>query len=161
MIRQSQAPPTPAELKEILISLFDIEEEAIVTAVLEALVCLKLAREKAAAAALAEAELFALPRCNGRANYSSSDAYAGAYLYAVHSTGQECPLHGQPKSADGRIRKGVGSSKEVQEPVLQAMANYVAWREAQTATRDATAAYTRLKMKVLELGLANKRGRYE
>lgn len=158
MTRQSQALPTPKELESILVALFDIEEEQIVTAVIELLVSLKLARKAAAKAALAEAELFALPRCNGRANYSSSDAYAGAYLYAVHGTGQECPLHGTPKSADGRIRKGVGSSQAAHQPVLEAMANYTAWQEAQAATMAATANYTRLKMNVLALGLPKKRG---
>lgn len=157
-MRQSQQ-PVMQDVKDVLMSFLRHQvEEDVITAVVEALVRLASLSQKAEAAALAEMELFAQPRCNGRANYSSSDAYAGAYLYAVHSTGQECPLHGQPKSADGRIRKGVGSSKEVQEPVLQAMANYVAWREAQTATRDAKAACARLKMKVLELGAGKGRG---
>lgn len=150
-MRQSQK-PVMQDVKDVLMSFLSHQvEEDVITAVVEALVMLASLSQKAEAAALAEMELFGQPRCNGRANYSSSDAYAGAYLYAVHSTGQECPLHGRPTSADGRIRKGVGSSPEAHAPVLQAMANYVAWREAQAATRDATRAYTRLKMQVLGL----------
>ncbi len=76
-------------------------------------------------AAHQEANVRARPRCNGRQHWRSD-----RYLYAIHTAGQECPLHGRHADPSQRLRAYVGGNQVDQEAVLSAMQNWESWQES-------------------------------
>lgn len=89
----------------------------------------------------AEANARFRPRCNGRQHWRSD-----RYLYAIHTAGQECPLHGRHAEPLQRLRTYVGGNQADQEAVLTAMKNWQAWQESVRildAARDRLAALER------------------
>lgn len=99
---------------------------------------------------------YAMDRCSGRPSWSESKAYKAPYLYAIHGTGESCPMHGKPKP-NGRIRKGIGSSDEAQQPVLAAMANWETWRFANEEYKRVLSQYQALKHRIAGLAFTQKR----
>ena len=58
--------------------------------------------------------------CNGSVYWREPDSDSPK-MYANHTYGTPCPLHGEPGFATGRVRHYVGASPERQEQTLAAM----------------------------------------
>ncbi len=110
-----------------------------------------LARLSAAVqhATRAEANARSRPCCNGREHWRSD-----RYLYAIHTAGQECPLHGRHADPAQRLRAYVGGNLADQEAVLTAMQNWQAWQES---VRILDAARDRLAALERDIGELNRR----
>jgi hypothetical protein len=73
-------------------------------------------------------------------------------MYVTHSTGESCPLHGEPKSSSHRIRSYVGTKPDKQREATEAINNYHAWREAVQQTRRAAESLRRMIADMHQVG---------
>jgi hypothetical protein len=83
--------------------------------------------------------------CNGSPSYKK--LARGRALYAIHATGQTCPMHGQPNNPAARIRKYAGQEQgEAARETLAAMARW----EEYGRTRQQLAAVTHLIQRTIQ-----------
>jgi hypothetical protein len=88
-----------------------------------------------------------MPRCNGNTSIQSDGR-----MYVTHSTGESCPLHGEPKSSSHRIRSYVGTKPHAQREATEAINNYHAWREAAQQKRRAAESLRRMITDMYQVG---------
>ncbi len=82
-------------------------------------------------------ELEQLPRCNGREFWQGGRPHDDGTLYANHSTGGTCPLHGRHADDHKPLRKYIGRKHANIAATLEAMANEQECQRARTALEQA------------------------
>jgi hypothetical protein len=122
----------------------DVEHAALVMKMLDEL----SEREKDLAKAEEnERQWLHMPRCNG-----NTSVQADGRMYVTHSTGESCPLHGEPKTSKRRIRSYVGTKPDRQREATEAINNYHAWREAAQQKRRAAESLRRMITDMYQVG---------
>jgi hypothetical protein len=87
----------------------------------------------------------ALPLCNGVAYWPKDNS---GYMKCNHGVGVECPMHGRPRKANGRLRIGIGRDADVIQATKKAMRDYALWEKSKRELSEAESLLQQLQRRL-------------